>query len=170
MIVYRPETDLGEISGRGLRWSVSWMHDRQKPIEENKHLRLENVELTAKVEWLTKQVDKLTAALEEARRAGKRQAAPFRKKTKTQEPKNLVASREINTASTPGGPSPRPKQSPNTTKSLSPKCALAVMAPRSNRGIPWCNTKSRSRRIPFIASSPSRREVVGTAVRLFGPA
>jgi transposase len=54
--------------------------DRQKLIEEIERLRSENTELKATVARLTKQVGKLTAALEEARRAGKRQAAPFRKK------------------------------------------------------------------------------------------
>ena len=44
-------------------------------------------ELEAQVKTLTEQVAKLTAALEEARRAGKRQAAPFRKKKKAGQPK-----------------------------------------------------------------------------------
>ncbi|MBT22380.1 transposase, partial [Candidatus Poribacteria bacterium] len=68
--------------------------DRRQPIEEIERLRSENADLKASVErlttqneQLTKQVDKLTAALEEARQAGKRQAAPFRKKTKSQKPK-----------------------------------------------------------------------------------
>lgn len=68
--------------------------DRRQPIEEFERLRLENAELKATVErltkqneQLTKQVDKLTATLEEARRAGKRQAAPFRKKAKSRKPK-----------------------------------------------------------------------------------
>ena len=44
-------------------------------------------ELEAQVKALTEQVEKLTAALEEARRAGKRQAAPFRKGKKRGQPK-----------------------------------------------------------------------------------
>jgi transposase len=40
-------------------------------------------QLTAQVDQLTAQVEKLTAALEESRRAGKRQAAPFRKERKS---------------------------------------------------------------------------------------
>lgn len=69
---------------------------RRKLIDENSRLRGENQQLrlrtsvlesslesaTKQVELLSKKVDKLTAALEEARRAGKRQAAPFRKKKK----------------------------------------------------------------------------------------
>ena len=43
-------------------------------------------ELEAQVKALTEQVAKLTAALEEARRAGKRQAAPFRKPKKAGPP------------------------------------------------------------------------------------
>jgi transposase len=60
--------------------------DYQRLIEDNRHLRAENAELkatvaklTQRIEHLTNQVDKLSAALEEAQRAGKRQAAPFRK-------------------------------------------------------------------------------------------
>ena len=68
--------------------------DRQSLIEEVERLRSENAELKATVEKLTKrgeqlakQVEKLTSALEEARRAGKRQAAPFRKKAPAKKPK-----------------------------------------------------------------------------------
>lgn len=49
---------------------------------ENSELKASNVRLTAQVEQLTAQVAKLTAALEQSRRAGKRQAAPFRKDPK----------------------------------------------------------------------------------------
>ena len=61
--------------------------ERQKLLDEIERLRSENAELNATVAELTRQVAKLTAALEEARRAGKRQAAPFRKKPKSQKPK-----------------------------------------------------------------------------------
>ena len=64
--------------------------ERQQLSEELERLRSENAELKAsnirlakQVEQLTAQVEKLTAALEEARRAGKRQAAPFRKERKS---------------------------------------------------------------------------------------
>lgn len=46
---------------------------------ENERLRGENHSLRAEVTALRATVEKLTAALEEARRGGKRQAAPFRK-------------------------------------------------------------------------------------------
>lgn len=68
--------------------------DRQKLLDELERLRSENAELktavaalTRQVEELTKRNEKLSAALEAARRAGKRQAAPFRKKSKRQNPK-----------------------------------------------------------------------------------
>jgi transposase len=61
--------------------------DRQQLIEEVERLRSENAELQRTVARLTEQVAKLTAALEEARRAGKRQAAPFRKKGKSRKPR-----------------------------------------------------------------------------------
>lgn len=61
---------------------------------ENAVLRAENTrltdrvkELSAQVDRLTAQVDKLTAALDQARREGKRQAAPFRKPPKSSAPK-----------------------------------------------------------------------------------
>jgi len=63
-------------------------------IDENRHLRAENAELkatvvrlTQQVEHLGSQVEKLSAALEEAQRAGKRQAAPFRKPKRVAVPK-----------------------------------------------------------------------------------
>ena len=65
--------------------------ERQKLLDEIERLRSENAELNATVAELTRQVAKLTAALEEARRAGKRQAAPFRKKPKSQKPKKARA-------------------------------------------------------------------------------
>ena len=61
--------------------------ERQKLLDEIEPLRPENAELKATVAELTRQVSKLTAALEEARRADKRQAAPFRKKSKGLKPK-----------------------------------------------------------------------------------
>ena len=45
------------------------------------------LELERRIAALEEQVAKLTAALEEARRAGKRQAAPFRKKQRVAKPK-----------------------------------------------------------------------------------
>jgi transposase len=66
----------------------------QRLIEENRHLRAENAELQAtvdrlkqRVEHLTNRVEKLSVALEEAHRAGKRQAAPFRKPRRKGKPK-----------------------------------------------------------------------------------
>lgn len=46
-------------------------------------LRRQVEQLSAQVKHLTAQVEKLTAALEESRRAGKRQAAPFRKRPRS---------------------------------------------------------------------------------------
>lgn len=51
--------------------------DARRPSYQE--LRDENARLKKQVEQLTRQVEKLTALLEEARREGKRQAAPFRK-------------------------------------------------------------------------------------------
>jgi transposase len=66
----------------------------QRLIDENRHLRAENAGLKAtvaklarRVEHLTSQVEKLSAALEEAHRAGKRQAAPFRRPKRAARPK-----------------------------------------------------------------------------------
>ncbi len=57
--------------------------DERKPTSECQRCR----ELEARVQALDEQVRALTAALEEARRAGKRQAAPFRKGNRVQNPK-----------------------------------------------------------------------------------
>jgi transposase len=54
----------------------------QELLDENARLRKQVEQLTRRVEQLTGQVEQLTALLEEARRAGKRQAAPFRKRDK----------------------------------------------------------------------------------------
>jgi transposase len=51
----------------------------QELLDENARLRKQVEQLTRQVEQLTRQVEQLTAQLEELRRAGKRQAAPFRK-------------------------------------------------------------------------------------------
>jgi len=56
-------------------------------MEENRRLRARVEELERIVRALQEQVQVLTAALEEARRAGKRQAAPFRKGKIVQNPK-----------------------------------------------------------------------------------
>jgi len=68
--------------------------EKRKLLADNKRLRSENAglrdrvgELEGQVKRLTGQVEKLTAALEKSQRAGKRQAAPFRKKPRTGEPK-----------------------------------------------------------------------------------
>ncbi len=61
--------------------------EHRKLIEENERLRRRVAELESLVEKLTEQVNKLSAALEESRRAGKRQAAPFRKKQTKAKPK-----------------------------------------------------------------------------------
>ncbi len=53
--------------------------EQRKLIEENRCLRATVEELEQSVRRLREQVQILSAALEEARRAGKRQAAPFRK-------------------------------------------------------------------------------------------
>lgn len=61
--------------------------EKRKLIEENQRLRARVGELERMVRALQEQVQVLTAALEEARRAGKRQAAPFRKAKRVEEPK-----------------------------------------------------------------------------------
>jgi transposase len=53
--------------------------EKRKLIEENRRLRARVEELEQTVRGLQEQVQVLSTALEEARRAGKRQAAPFRK-------------------------------------------------------------------------------------------
>lgn len=53
--------------------------EKRKLIKENRRLRARVEELEGTVRGLQEQVQILSAALEEARRAGKRQAAPFRK-------------------------------------------------------------------------------------------
>jgi transposase len=61
--------------------------DKRELIEENRRLRARVDELEGMVRALQEQVQVLTAALEEARRAGKRQAAPFRKSRRVEKPK-----------------------------------------------------------------------------------
>jgi transposase len=61
--------------------------EKRKLIEENRRLRARVDELEGVVRTLQEQVQVLSAALEEARRAGKRQAAPFRKGKVVQKPK-----------------------------------------------------------------------------------
>lgn len=61
--------------------------EKQELIEENRRLRAAVEELRRTVRGLQEQVQVLSAALEEARRAGKRQAAPFRKGKMVAKPK-----------------------------------------------------------------------------------
>ena len=61
--------------------------EKRKLIEENRRLRAQVVELEGMVRAMREQIQALTAALEESRRAGKRQAAPFRKPQRVEEPK-----------------------------------------------------------------------------------
>jgi len=61
--------------------------EKRKLIEENRRLRTRVEELEPTVRGLQEQGQVLSAALEEARRAGKRQAAPFRKGKIVQRPK-----------------------------------------------------------------------------------
>jgi len=61
--------------------------EKRELIEENRRLRARVEELERMVRALQEQVQVLTAALEEARRAGKRQAAPFRKPKRVEQPK-----------------------------------------------------------------------------------
>ena len=61
--------------------------EKGRLIEENRRLRATVEELEQTVRSLQEQVQILSAALEEARRAGKRQAAPFRKGKIVQKPK-----------------------------------------------------------------------------------
>ena len=61
--------------------------DKRELIEENRRLRARVEELEGMVRALQEQVQVLTAALEESRRAGKRQAAPFRKPQRNKRPK-----------------------------------------------------------------------------------
>jgi transposase len=61
--------------------------EKRRLIEENRRLRARVEELEGMVRALQEQVQVLTAALEEARRAGKRQAAPFRKPKRVEKPK-----------------------------------------------------------------------------------
>jgi transposase len=60
--------------------------EKRRLIEENRRLRARVEELEGMVRALQEQVQVLTAALEEARRAGKRQAAPFRKPQQVEKP------------------------------------------------------------------------------------
>jgi transposase len=60
--------------------------EKRALIEENRRLRARVEELERIVRTLQGQVQVLTAALEEARRAGKRQAAPFRKPQRVEKP------------------------------------------------------------------------------------
>jgi len=61
--------------------------EKRRLMEENQRLRARVEELEGIVRALKEQLQVLTAALEEARRAGKRQAAPFRKGNIVQKPK-----------------------------------------------------------------------------------
>lgn len=60
--------------------------DNRRLAEENRRLRARVEELERTVRRLQEQVQVLTQALEEARRAGKRQAAPFGKQKRTEKP------------------------------------------------------------------------------------
>jgi transposase len=60
--------------------------EKRELVEENRRLRARVEELEGMVRALQEQVQVLTAALEEARRSGKRQAAPFRKPQRVEEP------------------------------------------------------------------------------------
>jgi transposase len=61
--------------------------EKRELIEENRRLRARLEELERTVHVLQEQVQVLSTALEEARRAGKRQAAPFRKGKIVQKPR-----------------------------------------------------------------------------------
>jgi transposase len=61
--------------------------EKRRLIEENRRLRARVDELEGTVRALREQVQVLSAALEETRRAGKRQAAPFRRGKIVQKPK-----------------------------------------------------------------------------------
>src|SRR5688572_33469330 len=53
---------------------------REILVSENRELRAQVAELRAALADAQSSIERLTAALEEARRGGKRQAAPFRKR------------------------------------------------------------------------------------------
>jgi transposase len=61
--------------------------EKRELIKENRRLRARVEELEGMVRALQEQVQVLAAALEESRRAGKRQAAPFRKPQRAKKPK-----------------------------------------------------------------------------------
>jgi transposase len=61
--------------------------EKRELIEENRRLRARVTEVEGMVRAMREQIQVLTAALEEARRAGKRQAAPFRKPQPVKKPK-----------------------------------------------------------------------------------
>jgi transposase len=61
--------------------------EKRRLIEENRRLRARVAELEGMVRAMREQIQTLTAALEESRRAGKRQAAPFRKPRRAEKPK-----------------------------------------------------------------------------------
>jgi len=113
--------------------------ERQKLLDEIERLRSENAELNATVAELTRQVAKLTAALEEARRAGKRQAAPG-------------VSREINTASTPEQPPRRPNKSRSAMMLLFLRLVSVVNARKLSLASQSCSIKWKSPRIRSIAN------------------
>ena len=138
--------------------------DRQNLIDENNRLRSENTELKATVARLTKQgeqrtkrIEELTAALEEARRSGKHQAAPFRKKFESCKLKNLGRKPGDQCGKHARGATPTAQQSLSDMVLLFPRLASVVSARRSSLASPLCSIKWKSLRIPFIAHLRSRR-------------
>ena len=71
-----------------LRGQLARARERIETLEvDNAGLVCDNEKLTVKNERLTSEVAKLRARLEESRRAGKRQAAPFSRGEKKSDPK-----------------------------------------------------------------------------------
>ena len=83
---------------RSWRQSVRELGERVERLEgELGRLNMENADLKSQLKERDARIAKLESVLEESRRAGKRQAAPFSKDKPKRDPKNPDASRGLRT-------------------------------------------------------------------------
>ena len=87
---------------RSWRQSVRELGERVERLEgELGRLNMENADLKSQLKERDARIAKLESVLEESRRAGKRQAAPFSKDKPKRDPKKPDASRGLSTGGRP---------------------------------------------------------------------